>query len=250
MPKEKTKSAVARRIRRRNTTLAVMTVILLVVIALFTPIFDITEIDVTGNKILSGEDVINASGIKKGSNLFLIDTDKCEEKINALGYVDSVEVRRKFLAGIEIQIKESEEAAFIAFSGSYVGIGADGKVLSITKSSEKRPKKAVISGFAVKNVKKGQTIEGKSNEKTKIVKELMGLLSQSGVLTSVKKIDVSDKTQIMLTLNSDTKIVLGDSEQLEYKMKCADAVRKELGEIRGGKINVSDPSNVIYEGGS
>ena len=49
---------------------------------------------------------------------------------------------------------------------------------------------------------------------------------------------------------SSTKILFGNSEQLDYKLKCLCAVLDELEEIRGGKIDVSDPSNVIYEGGN
>ena len=51
-------------------------------------------------------------------------------------------------------------------------------------------------------------------------------------------------------LISDTKLNFGNAEQFDYKLKCVSTVLDELGEIRGGKINVSDPSNVIYEGGS
>ncbi|MBQ8588020.1 MAG: FtsQ-type POTRA domain-containing protein [Clostridia bacterium] len=165
------KSAVAHKIRRRNTILVLFTAIILIVVCLFTPLFDITDVSVIGNKILSEEDIVKASGIKKGSNLFLLNTGKSEERINSLGYVDSVEVKRKFLARIEIEITESVEAAYIAFAGNYVGIDSEGKILSITKSSKIRPKKAVVSGYALKNPQKGMSIEGKNEAKTKLLKK-------------------------------------------------------------------------------
>jgi len=244
------KSAVAHKIRRRNTILALFTIIILIGVCLFTPLFDITDVSVIGNKILSEEDIVKASGIKKGSNLFLLNIKKSEERINSLGYVDSVDVKRKFLARIEIEITESVEAAYITFAGNYVGIDSDGKILSITKSSKMRPKKAVVSGYALKNPRKGEKIEGKNEAKTQLVKNVLTALNENELLSVAKKIDLSDTSNISVTLNSDTKIVLGDKQQLDYKLKCVGTVLEELGEIRGGKINVSDPSNVIYEGGN
>ncbi len=244
------KSAVAHKIRRRNTILILFTAIVIAVVCLFTPLFDITDVSVIGNKILSEEDIIKASGIKKGSNLFLLNTDKSEERINSLGYVEKVEVKRKFLARIEIEITESVEAAYIAFAGNYVGIDSTGKILSITKSSKVRPKKAVVSGYALQNPRKGMSIEGKNKAKTEILKNVLSSLGETELLAVTKKIDISDVSNISVTLNSDTGIIFGDEQQLDYKLKCLGTVLDELGEIRGGKINVSDPSNVIYEGGS
>ena len=70
------------------------------------------------------------------------------------------------------------------------------------------------------------------------------------MLPHVKKIDVSELKSVHFTLNSDTKIVIGRLDQLDYKLKCLNAVLDERGEVRGGKVDVSDPSNVIYEGGN
>ncbi len=243
-------SAVQKRIRRRNRLMAFLAVVVFAIVCLFTPIFNITGITVTGNKVLKEEDIVSASGIKRGDNLFLINTNKGEKAINALGYVETVQIKRKFFSRIEIEVTESIEAAYIAFSGSYVGISDAGKVLSITKSGKKTPKKAVISGYALKSAKKGEYIDGKSERKTETVKLMLSVLSRNGILPSVKKIDVSSLNEVYFTLDSDTRIIMGSTDQADYKLKCLSAVLDELGEIRGGKINLSNPANVIYEGGN
>ena len=133
-------------------------ILVLVGAILFTPIFNITDITVTGNSVLTDKEIITASGIKKGSNLFLMNKSKAEDGVSSLGYVEEVDVKRKFFSRVQIEVKESVEVAYIAFSGSYAGLGTDGRILSITKSKDMRPKKAVISGFAVKNVKKGNNV--------------------------------------------------------------------------------------------
>ena len=249
MPKAKN-SAVEKRIRRRNRTLLFFAVIILVAVCLFTPIFGISSITVEGNKILSDEAVIKASGIEEGDNLFLADTDEGEKNINALGYVEKVEIKRKFFARIVIDVTETTEAAYMTFSGNYVGIGLDGKILSITKTGKLKPKKAVVSGVALKNAKKGEIIETKNPKHGEAIRFILKTLNDNSLLSSVKKIDINKSDKLSFTLTSDTKIIVGKTDDFDYKLKCLNTVLEELGEVRGGKINISDPSNVIYEGGN
>ncbi|MBO5009018.1 MAG: FtsQ-type POTRA domain-containing protein [Clostridia bacterium] len=252
MPEEKTvkKSAVAKRLRRRNLLLGFTGVVLTVVICLFTPLFAVSEITVTGNEVLSADEVIAASGIKKGDNMLRINSRKAEEKINRLGYVENVEIKRKFLARIKIEITEANEVAFLAFAGNNVGVTRDLKVTSIIKGKDFKSSKPVISGYPVKKVEKGETVVPKKESKEKLLKSLMTALEENKLMSKLKKIDVSDTDNMTVTLNTDTRIILGDDTQLSYKLKCVNAVLGELGEIRAGKINASDPANVIYEGGN
>ena len=250
MPKTKRNSAAKTRIRAKNRFFLTLVIIVFAVVCLFTPIFNISAINVEGNKILTDKAIIEASGIKKGENLFLADTKKGEKNINALGYVDNVEIKRKFFSRILIDVTETTEAAYMTFSGNYVGIGADGKILSITKTGKLKPKKAVISGCALTGAVKGEFIECKKDKKTEAVKLVLGALSDNSLLSSVKKIDLTKLDSIKFILNSDTMITAGTLEQFDYKLKCLNAVLEELGEIRGGKVDISDPANVIYEGGN
>ena len=244
------RSASYKRIRKRNFVTGFFAVVLFLTVCLFTPLFDITSISVKGNKLLSDKEIIDASGIKKGDNLFRINTKKGKANINALGYVDSVNISRKFFSRVEIEVTECEEKAYILFSGNYVGIGADGKAVSITKQSKMRPKKAVISGCKLTGVKKGEIIEAK-NEKIKTAcLTLIKALDDNGFMDSVKKIDVANIKKISFTLSSDTKIFMGDTTEADYKLKCLGAVLGELGDVRGGEIDVSDPANIVYKGGN
>ncbi len=244
------KSAVAKRLRRRNMLFGLAGVVLLVAVCLFTPLFAISEISVSGNEVLSADEVIAASGIKRGDNLFRINSGKAREKINRLGYVEQVEIKRKFLARVKIEIVEANEIAYLAFAGNNVGITRDLKVTSIVKGKDFKSAKPVISGYPVKKVEKGETVIPKKQSKEEILKTFITSLEENKLMSKLKKIDISDEDNLMAVLNTDTKIILGDEEQISYKLKCVNAVMSELGEIRGGKINASDPANVIYEGGN
>ncbi len=248
--KTKRKSLSYGKIVRRNIFLTSFVIIAFICVGLFTPVFNIRCVYVTGNEMLADEDVIKASKIQAGDNLFLTNTKKAKENVKKLGYVDSVEINRKFFADIEIKVKECTETAYISFAGNYIGIDDDAKVISITKSSKLKPKKTVITGYAIKNAAKGSFADSKDELKGKALKSILNSLKEGKLISKTKKIDMSDINKIKFVLNSDTSVILGKDDQTDYKIKCLKAVLDELGEIRGGKINVSDPSNVIYEGGN
>lgn len=250
MSDTKIKSAVAKKIKRRKGILIFFAVLILAAVSLFTPAFNVSEIKVNGNSIVSDKEIIKASKIKNTDNVFRLSSSKAEKHVKKIGYIDTVRVVKKFPARVVIEVTESDEIAYVTFSGNYVGLRKDGKVTSITKSSKMKPKKAVVSGFGVKEAKVAGTIIGKKQEKTELLIQLLEALSDNELASSVKKIDISDLKEVYIILSTDTKVILGDIQQIDYKMKCLNTVLEELGEIRGGKINLTDPVDIIYEGGN
>ena len=222
-------------------------VLILVGICLFTPIFDISGISVTGNKILSSEDVIKASGIKTGDSFIFLNTDKGEKAINALGYVDKVDIKRKFFTRIEIAVTEATESAYVTFSGNYVGIDVDGKVLSVNKSSKINPKRAVVTGLKVKSVSKGETIKFANSEKYDVVMEMLKFLESKKILSHTSKIDVTDLDNIFIVLDTETRIIFGKCDDLEYKIEYAKVIIEKQPNARGGSIDLTNTESVIYD---
>ncbi len=249
MKDSRRKSAVSKKIKRGKHIIGFFAVAILVTACLFTPLFNISHIEVTGNSIVSDKEIIKISGIKQTENVFRMNSGKAEKAISENGYIETVRVVKKFPARVVIEVTESNEIAYVAFSGNYVGISDKGKVTSVTKSSKLKPKKMVISGFGVKSAQVSQPIEGKKQEKTEILQELLEALHNNKLASFVKKADISDADNILLVLTNGTEVLMGKNEQTDYKLKCLDTVLEELGEIRGGKINLSNPSDIIYEGG-
>lgn len=243
----KRKSAAYRKVRRRNITMGFFAFLILVGICLFTPVFDISGISVTGNKILSSEDVIKASGIKIGDSFIFLNKDKGEKAINALGYVDKVDIKRKFFTRIEIAVTEVSESAYVTFSGNYVGIDIDGKVLSVKKSSKINPKRAVVTGLKVKSVKKGETITFANNEKCEVVMEILKFLENKKILPHTTKIDVTDLNNVFIVLDTETRIIFGKCKDLEYKIEYAKVILEKQPNAHGGSIDLTNTESVIYD---
>lgn len=247
--KTRKQSVVAKKIKRQRTFLAVGIVLALVVICLFTPIFGITSISVENNQILDDETIIRASGIKLGENVFCVDISDARDSVAMLGHIESVEIKRKFPSKIQIEVKEYSEAAYVSFAGNYVAIDIAGKVIDVTKASKVKADKPVITGMALKKFEKSTVFTASKPKKGEFVLAILNSLKTHDLFNSVKKIDITSVNNAKVTLNTDTVVVLGDNTQLDYKFAYLIEVLKELENLRGGEIDLSDTKNVLYKGG-
>ena len=96
--------------QRPNKNLIIFTIILVIFLGLlfFLPVFNVTEINVSNNKKTSRADITDASGIQVGNNIFRIVTPVSKGKIEALPYVKSAEVTKKYPSTINISVEERE----------------------------------------------------------------------------------------------------------------------------------------------
>ncbi len=240
------KSAVHKKLRRRKILLGFLAIVSLLIICLFTPLFNVSEVSVSGCKVLDPQAVIKASGIKKGDNFLFVDTDESEAAINALGYIEKVEVKRKFFTRIEIEVTEAQVVAYIPVLKKYVGIDVSGKVLSEDKAGKFKPGKALISGLELKSFNKGDKIKAKDEKRYKQVMSLMEVLTKKGLMARTKKIDVSKAGKTSFTLDNDVCVVLGDTSDLDYRIEYVKKILEVQPNLKGGTLDMTDISGVIY----
>jgi len=242
-------SVVAKKVKRQRTFIIFAVIIAFVVVCLFTPLFGISSITVKNIQVLDEKTVIRASGIELGDNVFRLNTRVCEKAIGALGYVESVKVKRKFPARIVIEIEESKEVAYVSYLGNHLAIDIKGKIIDVLKGSDIKPDKPVITGLVVKKYKKGTTVSPTVPEKKDFALKILQSLENNNLLSEVKKINIPDVKNAKLTLNTDTTVNLGDESQLDYKFAYLVEILKKLENLRGGEIDLTDTKNVIYKGG-
>lgn len=243
------KSVVAKKIKRQRILFVAVIVIALVAICLFTPVFGVTTITVKNNQIIDTQSIIRASGIKKGENVFRVNISDAEKSVERLGHVEKAKVKRKFPTRIVIEVTESSEAAYIMFAGNYVAVDISGKVIEVLKASKVQADKPVITGMSLKKFEKGTVFTASEAKKGEFVTELLLSLKKNNLFADVKKIDISNLNNAKMTLNTETTVIVGDNSQLDYKMAYLIEVLKNLDNLRGGEIDLSDTKNVIYKGG-
>ncbi len=127
-----------RRKPKKNISVGLVAVCLClagVMALLLTPLFNVDNIIVRENVVLSEEAVVKSSGVAKGTNIFGISLSKVRDNVEKLPTVESAKVKRIFPSTISITVKESTPAAYIYDHGDCVGITADGRVTDVKHTS-------------------------------------------------------------------------------------------------------------------
>lgn len=119
--------------RRRNIILgSILAAVVLIVgvVLCLTVFFHIASIEVTGDEIYNHGQIIEASGIQVGENLFLISAKEAAENIErALPYVESAQIKRSLSCTVTIQVTAAKAVAALDNGESYTLLNASGKVL-------------------------------------------------------------------------------------------------------------------------
>lgn len=119
-----------RRRLRRVLVLAALTVALLAAVAVaLSPLVDVDRIRVRGAGVTAPEAIVAASAIEIGDPMLRLDVDAAAERIAALAWIDSVEVRRDFPASVEIVVTERRPVAIVGADDGALLVDGDGRVL-------------------------------------------------------------------------------------------------------------------------
>ena len=237
----------------KRAKLAGILCLVLVAILLFlmSPIFSIKNLNVAGNVKLTPEEIIKASGISKGDNIFTIDGARVEQGIKKLGAVAGIRIVRSLPSRVTLEINEKTECAYIKEKGAYTAIDETGMIIA-TSTAPDAPV-PVIVGIKAVDSEQGQYVKIDSNNAktlSSLVTRMLTELKMGGILSHIKTIDVTDLTNIRMTLSTDTLVNMGidgeeDGDNIEYKIAYLKAIIPKLPQSQnGGVIELADTDNV------
>ena len=110
-----------------------LVLIFLVVVLAMSLFFRVSEIEVVNASDYTDSEIITASGIEKGVNLFFVDRFSAASMIFAdLPYMDTVSIRRQLPNRIIIQAEGSAPAAYMMLDGEYWFLDRNGRALGVT----------------------------------------------------------------------------------------------------------------------
>lgn len=95
--------------------------------ALTSPRFAVRQIEVKGQKRKTDEQIAQVAGVKRGDNVFAVDTNKVEQKLLADPWIKQVKVSRALPSTLSIELEEREV-------GAVASIGE--RLYLVTKSGE------------------------------------------------------------------------------------------------------------------
>lgn len=217
--------------RRRIFLLTVLAVVLLLCICLFTPLFGISEISVTGNTYLSSEDIINTSGIEKGENVFRFSKRKAEKALRRMTYVESVDVKRKFLARVVIEIDEAKQDMIVDTPTEFIVSTISGRVLEKTVDVTQMTA-PIVYGIEVSEAELSGQLVAKDQEKLAYCLERLGCFYETNYWTEIDEFYVSDPSNFRMVMKSGMKVTFGSADNLESLMRKIKMMTQILPQIK------------------
>lgn len=221
-------SRVERKMRRRRFffrfLLLVSLIIVLFALALNSSFFIIDNIKVLGNNKILKDNVISASGINTGENIFKISVKAGENSLKKLPYVKEAKIKRKLPKGIVIDIVERKEIIQIKEISSFILLDVEGYILDIVDTqTEKLP---LLLGLNRENKIIGDNIFSTSKSKSKI--EFVSEGHAIGLLPKFKEIDMVDYNNVKIILIDGISVAFGTLDNVKYKVNLLNEILKNI----------------------
>ena len=277
----------------RSKLMSVLTYIMIVfafvalMVALSLTVFfkvDSIKVSINGTEYYSGENVIELSGIEEGQNIFSIDLDEIEEKIEKeMPYIEECEIKRSLPTGIKINITGAQPVGMVTLqSGVRIIVSVEGKSLEMLA-----PDDGSVASDTDTAVTSATDVSGTDTIPTQSVgmlrhsiyidetslPEIVGL-QVSGGMEPGEYIEISDETALTtlkhltellekyelppkkidlsagkLFVYYDDRIVikLGAGTDLETKIEMAnDIIKNKLSEYDSGRVDVTNPQKGYF----
>lgn len=204
-----------------------------IVFATCSPIFNITDIEVLNNSMVSSDTIISLSGINTNENIFRFISTKASNSIKQNAYIENVKIVRVLPNKVQIEVTEREPKFSIPVLGEFAYISSQGYILQITQNELNLP---IIYGLqtAEENIVAGNRIVEKDLVSLETILKIMSAMKDSGLSEKVTSIDISDKNDYSIYMQEEKKkIHLGDGSDLSNKMLYVMAILEEEKDVAG-----------------
>ena len=226
--REPDRTEIARRKKRARSLAAVLIILLVGVGAALslTVFFKIEEVRVEGtDRYYTQEQILAASDIKTGENIFLFSPERTEEKLWAqLPYISSVTVRRELPATVIIDVSISGYTVALPYDGGCLMLSEKLKIVdNITGEPDSN---TCIYGLQPSSSAMGTTLTTEDENGTFYLEEVVASLAEHKILTMVSDINVSDKLNLSVIYDNRIFVMFGTASNLDYKVSMLAEIAK------------------------
>lgn len=232
--------------RRRSAAIyapAAVLMVLFIVIFGVSVFFRITKIEVVGSSIYTADEIIAASGIEVGDNLFLINGDAVDQRIRtSKPYIENVRIDHRIPNVAIIEIHESRAFAAVAVGGDYWKIDAGGRVLEKTEFAGTAGLIRVV-GFSAAPPKEGtKLVPADPAYETQLgfLLDVLAAIDEAQIGADVSNLDVSNISAIGFVYRGTVNVNLGDGTGVPRKLyRVIETLKTKGNDFRGG-VDVSE----------
>lgn len=229
---------------RKKILLGLMLLLMICIGLLFTPVFNLKEIEINGNTKVPSEEIVKSGGFVLGENIFKFKLNVAGENIGSIPYVNSVILQRRLPGKIEITVTECIPVAYIQSADGMVVVDKDGKVLE-KKTDKIDYKLPILFDFKYEKYTIGKKINENNNENLQKTLEITKNLYNNNLIDKVLSITTT-KGELYLNFRNGLKVIVGNEENINAKLTMLKEVLNQLPEGAGGILDARDPDRIYH----
>ena len=245
-----------RKYRRRNTrgrfALVYRAMIFVVIcgaiaaaLALF---FKVNHVEVSGNSRYSAEEIVEASGVSLGENLFFLNKYEAASRVTQnLSYVESARINRRLPGTLCIQVDECKRAVAVEQDGKIWLMCYNGKIADQGKEKNKK-KYAMLTGITLQKptVGKTATVNTEQEETYETLMTLLQQLHNKDMLKDLQEIHLEKEAYITLRYLNRFDVQLLWTADFDYKLEYLKAVVERLEDNEKGIIDLTQEGKASF----
>ncbi len=216
--------------------------------------FVVREISVVSQSpFYTTEEVISASGISIGQKMFAFSEEESRlEILRKLSYFSDATVKKRFPSTVEISFEEIPGTMYVSVYDEYYILAPDFSVIARANEEELAVKTRthLITDEVVRAVV-GEKVVLRDESSLQLMERIYACLSENGLAEQVEYLDCQNRFHITLNCAGRWEVDLGDSSELDYKVKmlCGviESATEEYGQNAGGKIDVTAGREAILQ---
>ena len=228
----------------------------------------IDNITISENNKYSYDEILKASGINIGDELYSIDINKTKENISKmLTYSENVKITRVFPSTLNIDITTENGVLGIMLGGDYYVISKNFRVIDKIKvvgtglsESDFKPPEGVIT-FKTDSIKRcyiGEQIEFSDEDIYNFLKEITELIESDNKNTGendilsmsmISGIDITNKYKVVMNYGDKFLVKYGIFENITPRVINSFEIIKNLPDYAEGVIDLTDvkPASFKYD---
>ena len=227
---------------RAGLIFAVITVIVsaAAIVLACTAFFRVENIEVNGESRYSPEEIIDASGVPRGSNLILTPDDQVAQRIwGKLPYIGDVTVKKHFPTTLKVNVTDTVAAARITSGDTIWIIDPAGRVLEEAQEGAEYSC-LTVTGLDLMAPQQGEPAQALDENAGQLagLTGLMTALKNQELLGEITEINASSKTEISMMYQGRLKVKFLLGADYERKVRIFREIVALIGEYETGTVDL------------
>ncbi len=236
--------------------MALMCVLALISLTLvFLRFVGVGKFEVKGSTEYELRDLISASGIRSGDLMFSVNEKDAEEKlIENCPYLKSVDVKKKFPNRIVFKVEERVLGWYLQIGEDFYALDYDLRILLETYDEESLIERG-LTKLVLPELESAvcDELPEFGNDDEQLIKETLKIIDSfrtHEMKSRLTYLDLSNRFEIKLTVDSTFEVNLGDMSNIETKLATVKStIAKSIDKgYAGGELNMITPTSFSFRG--